>query len=521
LGQVERRLQQGSLGIFCLFLALPALVYLVGGPADGFVFGQPQPAWPTTAAVLSTDPEGRDQLAQALLDRSTLRREAISLRNRSTWEWLGYIDTRKVVSGAPGWLFYKKSLTAWDCSEHDALDQGLHRLRLLIDLADANDLSFAIASAPNKATILPEKRIGRVEAYSRCFELYEARLRAALQARPSPRLVDHADVLVPISDENDVFVRTDTHWTRKSAYRAMAQLASRLPGTRAAEQAPEIEFTAKNTDLGNQMLLLPEREMVAGVRLSADSAQLSSGDSPRIGIFHDSFYQLAPDYLRALIPNVTPLNMNFPDVRDKSLDEFDLLVIASAERALLTRMDSRHHFGWHSNVGDWLLNRMSDAAERCDWSRAQDLLPEIETKGLKLDGTGKLVSKGKDPQLLARLPKAEPGHSFCLELRMGTKLPIANKRFARLYLDARDALIDAGDPVSEHLVGRTIEFPYGLDRERVALVLPPSALGRRLRVDFHGLKPNTQLLTLRIAPSGDLPTSSNLIEVGKRRTRVD
>ena len=61
-------------------------------------------------------------------------------------------------------------------------------------------------------------------------------------------------------------------------------------------------------------------------------------------IIHDSFYQGASEYLAAMIPDATLSNINYREFRNQSLDDVDVLVLASAERAILTRMRTHNHF---------------------------------------------------------------------------------------------------------------------------------------------------------------------------------
>ncbi|MAG33885.1 MAG: hypothetical protein CL908_23640, partial [Deltaproteobacteria bacterium] len=332
----RRSLQLASIGSLALFLLLPAAVYLASGSADGFVHGKSQPEWPTLQALIAPDPEGRAQLAEALLDRLALRREAIRLRNRITWRGLAYIDTDLVVSGADGWLFYKPALRAWDCEHHAVLDRGLHRLHLLLDLTEVNDVPLVIAIAPNKASIHRGAMTGRAAHYGRCYFDYEARFRSVLESHDAPRVIDHARVLDPLQHREETYLRTDTHWNRKYAYQAIAQLAAEVGIGHPSESDPEIILEDKVTDLGNQILLMESPEPNPTVVLSRPPSGAQTGvDAPHIMIIHDSFYQEASEYLAAMIPNATLSNINYREFRNQSLDDVDVLVLASAERAIL------------------------------------------------------------------------------------------------------------------------------------------------------------------------------------------
>ena len=504
--QSSRVTQALTLACFAAFVLGPGTTLLASGPADPYVHGREPTPWPGLRAVIASRPDGRSRLADALLDRLALRRKAIRARNVLTFRGLDYADTERVVSGAPGWLFYKPAFDAWTCDEHPRLDHGLHRLMLLTELAEANALPLVVAVAPNKASIHPERAAGRAALYAECYARYAARLRAALDRIDSPHLVDHARTLRVAAREGDAYHPTDTHWTLVEAYRALETLSGATGWYGPAGAAPSLALEAKSTDLGDQILLLAE-ETPAPVARPPQDGPAPLDPTRRVLLVHDSFYEEAARYLPFFLPGAERVNVNRPDFRSVAYGGFDALIIESVEREILRRFRSHAHFSWFSPAGQWIQARMAEAATRCDGSVAVDLLdgpdaaPVYEDLVRGPDGT--LEATGSAPKLWVDLPRAPGGRAVCLALEITDDEAPRATRAARLFLDGRRTPIAATDPAAEFSYGRTVELRYGRERRRLAFVVPPSALGGRLRLDLGELGPGTRLISFerREAPA--------------------
>lgn len=495
-----------TLACFAAFVLAPGATLLLSGPAAPYVHGREPTPWPSLRDVVAARPDGRTRLADALLDRLALRREAIRARHVFTFRGLDYADTERVVSGAPGWLFYKPAFEAWTCEEHPRLDHGLRRLMLLTELAEANDLPLVVAIAPNKASIHPERATGRAALYAECHARYAARFRAAVDRIDSPHLVDHARTLRSAAREGDAYHPTDTHWTLVEAYRALETLSGATGWYGAPGAPPTLELESKSTDLGDQILLLAEEAPAPVARPPAD------GPTPldptrRVLLVHDSFYEEAARYLPFFLPGAERVNVNRPAFRSVDYHGFDALVIESVEREVLRRLRSHAHFSWFSPAGQWVQARMAEAASRCDGSAAIDLLDGPDAAPVYEDlvrgPDGSLEATGDAPKLWVDLPRAPDGRAVCLALEIAVDEAPRATRTARLFLDGRRTAIAKTDPTAEFSYGRSVELRYGRDRRRLAFVVPPSALGGRLRLDLGELAPGTRLISFerREAPA--------------------
>ncbi len=491
---ITRITQATTLALFATFVLSPASTLIVVGPADSYVHGREQTDWPSLSDIAKPPPSGRVLLTDALLDRLALRREAIRLRNGLTFHRLHYADTDRVVSGAPGWLFYKPAFDAWACDEHARLDHGLHRLMLLTELAEANDLPLVIANAPNKASIHPERVTGRASLYADCYARYAARFRAALDGIESPHLVDHARTLRSAARRGDAYHRTDTHWTLFEAYRALETLSASTGWYTPPEAPPTLDHESKSTDLGDQILLLAEVDR-APVARAPGSAPKHRDPTRRVLLVHDSFYEEAARYLPFFLPGAEYVNVNRSAFRSVAYETFDALIIESVEREILRRFRSHAHFSWFSPTGQWIQARMSEAAERCDWANARDLLTAPVYEDLERGTDGTLTATGAAPKLWADLPMAAEGREVCLSLVIRVDETPYAKRAARLFLEGRRTPINPSDPIAEFSYGRTVELRYGSGRERLAFVVPRSALDGRVRLDLSDLAPGTRLIS--------------------------
>lgn len=490
-----------QLFVFGAFLVAPIGLLALQGPAAPYVYGRSQEAWPGLPDLFAAKSEGRERFATALLDRLVIRRELIRLRNAATWSMLGSIDREKVVSGAPGWLFYKPAFESWACGRHGRLDHGLHRLALLLELAEDHEIPIVFANAPNKASVERAKVTERAALYAECYFAYEARARSRFAELASPRFVDHFEALASQAIANEVYLPTDTHWNRRAGHSALVQLVDRTGLAPLAAGDPAPNTTRKITDLGNQILMV-------GAPLTNPSytpASVASDAPPRrIIAIHDSFYQEVPDLLDAMIPGVLRVNVNFPEFRSIDFDAAEHVVIESAERAFLSRLLDHGFFGWHSRVGQWIQGRMTQETERCDWLARESLLDETDSHDLVLEHDGAIAATGPSPRLYAKLPETG-NRRTCLVLEMRSDAPVHPRRVARLFLDARSARIAETDRVFEFVHGRTIELRYGRRRDgssidRLAFIVPETAAGRRIRIDLQELPSDARLERLATAP---------------------
>jgi len=486
--------------ILVLFLSGPMLVFASKGPEDRSAFGTSQTEFPPLLKLIAPRSKGREKIADAIFDRSLLQREAVAMRNRFSWYQLGFIEERRIVSGAPGWLFYKPAFAAWDCSKHESARSGLQRLAFLLELAEANSLSLAIASAPNKASIQSREVVGRAKHRSRCYFEFEREYRAMMRRYASSRLIDHAVVLEPRTRTSEPYLRLDTHWARLASFAAISQLVKESGvGNLPPLDLPRF-MEEKSTDLGNQMLLLDEQVFdqavsVAGI-MNADQAP---GSSEEIVILHDSFYHGARDYLEAMIPGVRLVNYRNAEEELPSLEDVDFLILESVERAILTRVYSQDYWGWNGWVGEWVLSGMGRESRNCRWDLAEDLLAGVATYDLTLSEDGSAHKNGLRPRLVAEMPLGKWTGRVCLEVA----LEVGEEQKIQIFLSTTDPLFDSDVPRGElekFVEARSVEGWLDPSNHSLSFVLPRENVDRRLRLDFDAPFDTTRILRLRVAP---------------------
>ena len=508
---MSRRIRQITVLAFALFLISPALLYAVQGPAEGFIFGKPQPAWPAVESLVESDPAGRSVFVEALLDRSALRREVIRLRNLFSLDVLGYVDNELVVSGARGWLFYKPSLTVWACSHHELMEGGLERLRLLVELAEANAIPLLIAVVPNKASIATEHASGRAKAYMPCYSDMERQVRDVLRSHASPHLIDHADAFYSDVDGRQSYLKMDTHWNRLSAFLGIAQLAARIRGAASPVAEPEVEPFDRQTDLGNLFLLrsaLEKSEIVVS-NVTASAAQVDFAAESTF-ILHDSFYVEGGDFLRAWLPGADMRMIGLPEAQEVDLEGARLVVFESVERLLLARLRDPDSAGWRSPLGRWIRNGMQVAASTCDWDSAESLLADVDPDGLSIDEAGRVRTFANVSSLTVSLPDSMPpgaASSLCLELEIGLDEGTQAPPDVRVQIGLGNDHRSLEGEATSFVHGRDIALDFESGRGRLALRLPESARGANLRIDLISEPAEFMLRALRVAPGGThLPT---------------
>ncbi len=142
-----------KIGLFLLLLAAPVGSLLLFGAVGGF--GREQPDYPKFEELSRR--KARDQFGDALLERSSAMKLAVKLQNFVTFRVIGFVDTRLVLSGKDGWLFYRPDFLDGACMDLDKAVVQFRQLAVLMDLARASGLDMRLSLSPNKATIYPDK----------------------------------------------------------------------------------------------------------------------------------------------------------------------------------------------------------------------------------------------------------------------------------------------------------------------------------------------------------------------------
>lgn len=355
------RLLQGF--VICMLLLAPAAGFLLAGVAAPYE-GRSQTEFPAATEVARPDPVAREQLADALLERSTIRQWALGARARLLLTTLGYVDEPEVVSGADGYLFLRSSLEAWRCEQHARLTSQIERFIAIVELADAADAPIRFVIHPNKASVMPEMLQGRAGIYRRCYVTLQRQLESRLGELNSPRVLYQKHLLGDRHSGTETFLRTDTHWNSFGSMVAFQELLASL-AVRTNVQAAGLQQELE-TDL-RRMAQLPGTETDARYRLTGVPRPAAE-----MLILHDSFFQGLADPVRNRVPGATL----WPWTRSSSvpLTDESTLVVSTAERFLLGRVSRASGFGWGSPVADWLFDRSAAAAADCSWQAPDGVL---------------------------------------------------------------------------------------------------------------------------------------------------
>jgi hypothetical protein len=477
--------------VFLTVLATPILLFVVIGPVDAFE-NREQTSFPSAWGILAPNAEGRKQLADAILERSSAKRLAIATRNRWLRNSLGFVDENRVVSGAAGWLFYRPSLDIWGCARHEELSSGLDHLVTVVEIADAASAPITFAVAPNKASVMHEVLTGRASTRAKCYLEFERTFRNRISQIASPRLVDHYDVLRDSADMGQTYFRTDTHWNSLGWARAVVQLsnATRLAAGRSVSVSFAVEEVAFDTDL-NAMILSDEPENDARHEVVIDGEHQTF---PHLTIIHDSFYGRAMSALRIVFPEAD--YVRFRRLESLELEPESQLIVQSVERNLLNMFNSPKSLGWGSVVGDWLLGQSARAAEGCAWSSGIDLLAEDErrfqTSGHLVKDAGGLTTSTGSEIIEISVPADWEGGKICLRVTVDS--PEASPLQVQLPIDPHSRA-----EASRYSSGASIlVFPQD-DRSSVSVVLPGRLAGENFRVIPSGVA-GSIVRRLQIAP---------------------
>lgn len=457
---------------FVAVLAAPVIGFATIGAIPGFE-QRPLTAFPAIEATLRPAPEARAQLADAIFERSAAKREAVRFRNRASLSLFGAIETDRVVSGAPGWLFVKGQFERFDCARHSDLRDSLRRFILMAQFAEANDVPVRFAIAPNKASAEREAVRGRAAIYAACYDKIESEIRSAIRAADSPVIIDHLDAVLAARGDDRLYMKTDTHWTRATGVRALAQLARSLPEAFPGEpEVVRMQDIPVATDLWNGMLVQKGVEPQPTPVLVRNPTRGPS--APSVLLVHDSFYRRMRTEFAAWARDVRMLNRNEVAPTDADLSDIDYLVVERVERVILERAMRADGFGWTSPIGRFLFRRAAKTANaQCDWSRATNALaalPPQDVRRASLDG-GTLTTTGGDPQ--AHLPPLASLGGPCVAVDIELPAP----GVVQLFISTEDA------PGRRFTEGASIIRQLPAGRHTVRFIMPPSARGRALRFD--------------------------------------
>ena len=479
---MKNALNLALLALFSFVLILPGAVFLFVPNSETALSSEPAP-FPSFTSTILPSPEGRKRLSSAIFDRSSVKYDAISLRNTLSYSVIGAIESSEVVSGSPGWLFYKPEFERWDCSRRAKLDDELARAETILSMIEAAEANITFVSAPNKASIESSQLAGPAARYAPCYFDFESEFRASLSQYPATVVIDHAKALEELGGDAQRYYKMDTHWTPIGGYAAIAQLRASLPEVFFGK-IPAIksqEPAKRRTDLGNIMLRFRALEPSMDLVLEETA---SAGSGAGVLIVHDSFYGIVAAQLKSAFPAVTLAKLNGQSPPDAdTLRNFDHIVVESVERQFLTRMNvpwtgpDSLTFGWGSPLGDLILDQSQLLAEQCNWEEAVNIMESEESRARALGMefiSASAVRTIADPRIMFRLPSVR-GRMVCLEAEFSH--PTATR--TQLYFERETP----GDGRSMFAEPQSVFREVHPGRSRVAWIMPQSALGRMARFD--------------------------------------
>jgi hypothetical protein len=458
-----------------LVLLTPALMFVVIGPITGFE-QKTQTDYPTTASVFVPSPEGREQLADAIFERSVSKRQSIQFINALHLYAFGFIDTERAITGSEQWLFYKPQFEAWGCDRHKELEKKLQRFKFIVDLISAAEVPLIFAHAPNKASIERGYLGGRTERYLDCYLAFEEQFTGLVSALPASHFVDHAKVLQHDQGQLPSYFKFDTHWTQAGGLRAMNQLFESRSGTLGVPlYTSETRNELAKTGTLSGILLLEQTQFIPAPiskRLDAADPQMARL-ATRVLIIHDSFYEQVLRYFADRSPNAQFLHSR-SEIKESALEELEkaeVVVVEMIQRHFLDSVWARSRLGWGGTFAEWMLAEMAAAAESCNWSGAGFALNSVA-------GSDDQYAPGNTK--LVQLPNDLTADRLCFRL----ELRAANVGEVNLYFSTADSSSDSPEFSDAMMVTKTLKT--GLNS--LALVLPETYRGKWIKLEPDKMK---------------------------------
>jgi len=492
-----------KISIVLLALVALGLIFVLTGPVTGFE-QKIQTDFPRPGAVLLPEPKHREQLADAIFERSAAKRWSIQFMNALHLYVFGFIDTDRAISGSDQWLFYKPQFEVWDCDRHEILKKKLDRFSLLVDLVTASEIPLVFAHAPNKASIERDRLGGRTSRYLDCYFRFEQRFAAVVSGLSPRHFVDHYRVLAHAPGEKPTYLKFDTHWTREHGVKAMNQLFESWPGRLGI---PLYEPKTKNapaiTGTLTKILLLEHEQLVpvpVPVKPSAEeikSAILASN----VLFIHDSFYGLILPYLARRSPNARFL-LSGSDIgtqAQENLDQADIVVVEMVQRHFLDSVWADSRLGWGGIFAEWLLEEMAASTQQCNWDKATDLLSgrpdgRVTMKDVVITGENFRMKGSGKSRVLFQIPDDLAEGRVCLRLQ----LEVTDQSKLKLFFSPPGATGQWPGYTDALMVSKNLSNGNNI----LALVFPEAFRGRWIRLDPIDYDGKFNIHTLDTAPFG-------------------
>jgi len=449
------------IAVFMAFLSGPILAcvfFKLGTP-----YGRDFTPFPLLTAVANLDPAGRLTLVEAVLDRSIVKRSAIYLHNRLLYDGLRYIDTKDVISGLDGWLFFKPEFWAGECLGETYFASALAKVDGMTDLAEAAGLQLVFAVSPDKSSIYPEKLHPLARIYWNC-KAENGILWRGIAKSVAPRLLDHAEPILnyKLKDPSHLlYFPTDTHWTPIGSALARRQLVAAL-SRRDPAGLPQPHTASlrhvRSTDLRDGMLLLGRTSVVNGLDPTPEAQLAGLSRSLDLGTtvyLYDSFVGVFPNEYRALFPPAQFFQMN--EDYATALRTADTTIVHPVERHFFHFL---HDGGVLTPVFEAIVRRNREKAKNCTFGAASEPREDAGHFGGEL-GPRQPSNLGTR-SWKATMPTAIAGQLPCIKIEL---------------LASADSL-----EIALPRNNRSFRLPLKPGMQTVTLVLPADVAERQLEI---------------------------------------
>ncbi|ESZ60700.1 hypothetical protein NL532_24565 [Mesorhizobium sp. C120A] len=462
---------------FVVIIASPLLVLAVRGAVEPY--GRiPFTAFPPVEALSTSSSGAFDQLASALLERSQLKKTAITVRNTALLRIVRQYDHNNVASGKDGWLFWKDDWFGGECQKQYDVEMAVSRIGAMLDVAKASGIDMYFAIAPDKSTLYPEFLDPHFKKIWGCKQQSAELLRSAIRVE-APQIVDHLTALRSEKGNpagNILYGKADTHWTNFGAAIAFRQLLAAMFRDTRAMSPPALtgKLAQPPADMETTMLLVgngyPESEIDIPAEKKALASVAEFDQAKSTLVLHDSFYNKV---IGLTDPFRHGAELNFdadPQEITKAVQASDRLVVSRVERAVVNSV-LNFPLSWPNTLGKALVARDELAARECrDFAPASGS-PRLQA--MAADANGYLTT-APDPQMVATVPvSGGVGKIPCIRLRLTLKVPDTFEIFFSPHSGQDGAFV----------AGRSIQVPLDVGDHTIALVLPDYLAGRSIRID--------------------------------------
>lgn len=286
-------------------------------------------------------------------DRIGFRDQAVQMYRQITIRHLNYRHD-KVLVGDDGWLFYHEELPDYTGTNNTpaAVDRYIAILKQIDAWCKQRDIQFVFAVGPNKSSIYSEYMPGYVKQteVSLLDSLMErAKQENLLMVCPKQELLDH-------KDEQELYMRLDTHWNSLGSRYMLDQLTEAL-----SLPAVDIPVSATQTLAGDLKGMLGIGDIgVASVTADvpmADGASIElilgsqhrvihSENTENVICYRDSYSQALENYYTHYFngPLYWTFTIDFDDVESMNPN---YLILECVERYLPGALES------NAQVLDW------------------------------------------------------------------------------------------------------------------------------------------------------------------------